>query len=276
MLFPLYALNPRQRFPIATLLLIVANVFLMSWMNTLRDVQQSVIAAEYGFVPARLTNMGKPMMINVPVQTLNIFGIPGLQQVKMVSTEPREVYVTFLTTLFLHGGWMHLLMNMWMLWVFGGNIEDRVGPLVFLLFYLCGGVLATLTFWLSDPAGVMPVIGASGAVAAVLGAYAVSFPMTKVRTLVFFVFVLIFDFPALLWLGVWFLMQVASGIMGLWGHPVEPVAFWAHIGGFVAGMVLMPLLTFGSSPPGTDWRKETDEQFRFDDPRWYDRQIDEG
>src|SRR3954447_7364236 len=112
MLFPLYALNPRQRFPIATLLIIAANVLIMSWMSTLRDVQQSVLAAEYGFVPARLTNMGKPRVIQVPVQTLNFFGIPGLHRVKAVSTEPRDVYTTFLTTQFLHGGWAHLLLNM--------------------------------------------------------------------------------------------------------------------------------------------------------------------
>src|SRR5262249_53892092 len=136
--------------------------------------------------------------------------------------------------------------------------------------------LATLAFWASDPGGVMPVIGASGAVAAVLGAYAVTFPVTKVRTLIFFIFVLIVDIPALVWLGFWFLTQIISGMMGLWGLPVEPVAFWAHIGGFVAGMILMPILTLGSSPPGVDWRKETDDQFRFDDPRWYDRKVDEG
>ncbi len=100
------------------------------------------------------------------------------------------------------------------------------------------------------------MIGASGAIAAVLGAYAVTFPTTKVRTLVFFIFILIVDLPALLLLGVWFLLQVTSGMMGLWGMHMEAVAFWAHVGGFVAGMILMPLLSFGSSPPGADWRKE--------------------
>ena len=268
MLFPLYVLNPRLRFPIVTLLIIAANIAVMCWMNTLRDQDQSVVAAEYGFVPARLTNLGSRQGVNVPVQTIKIFGLPGPQLVHPVSTDARDVYPTFLTMMFLHGGWMHLLMNMWMLWLFGPNIEDRLGHLVFPMFYVLGGVVAMLAFWASDPAGRMPVIGASGAVAAVLGAYAVTFPTTKVRTLIFFIFILILDLPALVLLGIWFLLQVVSGMMGLWGFALEPVAFWAHVGGFVAGMILMPLLSFGASPPGADWRKETDELFQFEDPRW--------
>lgn len=271
MLFPLYVLNPRLRFPIATLSIIFANVLIMGWLSQLRDFDQGKIAAEYGFVPARLTLLGSGKAVAVPVQTLRIFGMPGPQLVKPVSTDARDVYRSFFSMMFLHGGWMHLLMNMWMLWLFGPNIEDRLGHLVFLMFYVLGGVVAMLAFWLSDPAGRMPVIGASGAVAAVLGAYAVTFPAVKVRTLIFFIFILIFDFPALVVLGVWFMLQIVSGMMGLWGFPMEPVAFWAHVGGFVAGMILMPLLSFGASPPGADWRKETDDLFQFEDPRFMNR-----
>jgi membrane associated rhomboid family serine protease len=112
-----------------------------------------------------------------------------------------------------------------------------------------------------------PVIGASGAVAAVLGAYAITFPTAKVRTLIFFLLIAIVDLPALLLLGIWFVLQIISGVMGIWGVPLEPVAFWAHIGGFVAGMILMPVFTLGASPPGTNWRKEAEEMFRFEDPR---------
>ena len=271
MLFPLYVLNPRQRFPLLTILIIAANVAVTAWMNTLPELDQSIIAAEYGFVPARLTHLGKHQLINVPVQSVNFFGLPGLQRVKPVSTNPRDVYTTFLTTMFIHGSWIHLLMNMWMFWLFGANIEDRLGHIVFLMFYVFGGVVATLTFWLSGPNGHMPVIGASGAVAAVLGAYAVAFPTAKVRTLIFLIIITIIDVPALVLLGIWFLMQVTSGMLGLWGIAMEPVAFWAHVGGFVAGMILMPLLSFGASPPGADWRKESDEMFHFDDPRFMNR-----
>jgi membrane associated rhomboid family serine protease len=268
MLFPLYVLNPRLRFPIATLLIIFANILVMGWLSQERAIEQSKIAAEYGFVPARLTLLGSGKAVDVPVQTFRIFGMRGPQLVMRVSTDARNVYRTFFSMMFLHGGWMHLLMNMWMLWLFGPNIEDRLGHVVFSLFYALGGVVAMLAFWASDPSGVMPVIGASGAVAAVLGAYAVTFPAAKVRTLIFFIFILIFDLPALAVLGVWFMLQVVSGMMGLWGLPVEPIAFWAHVGGFVAGMILMPLLSFGASPPGADWRKESDDMFRFDDPRF--------
>jgi len=267
MLFPLYVLNPRLRFPIVTLLIIAANILVML-MLTSADVDQAKIAAEYGFVPARLSLLGSGKVVRVPIEQLNILGMRGPQIVMQVSTDAPDVYRTFFTMMFLHGGWLHLLSNMWTLWIFGPNIEDRLGRVVFPMFYVLGGVLAMLAFWLSDPAGRMPVIGASGAVAAVLGAYAVTFPATKVRTLIFFLFVLIVDIPALLWLGIWFILQVFSGMLGLWGIPIEPVAFWAHVGGFVAGMILMPLLSFGGSPPGSDWRKETDDMFRFEDPRF--------
>ncbi len=267
MLFPLYVLNPRLGFPLITLLIIAANILVMGWLSQVREVEQAKIAAEFGFVPARLSHMGSGKPVNVPVQTLNVFGMRGPQLVKQVSTDAVDIYRSFFSMMFLHGGWMHLLMNMWMLWLFGPNIEDRLGHLVFAMFYALGGVVAMLAFWASDPAGRMPVIGASGAVAAVLGGYAVTFPTAKVRTLIFFLFILIFDLPALVLLGIWFLLQVISGMMGLWGFAMEPVAFWAHVGGFVAGMILMPLLSFGSSPPGADWRKEVDDMFRFEDPR---------
>jgi membrane associated rhomboid family serine protease len=268
MLFPLYVLNPRLRFPIATLLIIVANLLVMGWLSQMRGFERSKIAAEYGFVPARLTLLGTGKVVDVPVATRRKFGMPGPILIQQVTTDGRDVYRSFLSMMFLHGGWMHLLMNMWMLWLFGPNIEDRLGSLVFPMFYALGGVVAMLAFWLSDPAGRMPVIGASGAVAAVLGAYAVTFPAAKVRTLIFFIFMLIVDMPALLLLGIWFMLQVVSGMLGLWGFAMEPVAFWAHVGGFVAGMILMPLLSFGASPPGADWRKETDALFQFEDPRW--------
>jgi membrane associated rhomboid family serine protease len=113
----------------------------------------------------------------------------------------------------------------------------------------------------------MPVIGASGAVAAVLGGYAVTYPWAKVRTLIPFP-LLIIDIPALVWLGIWFVLQnVIPGILMLQGVVQEPVAYWAHIGGFVTGVALMPLLSVGASPPGADWRKEADDMFQFNDPR---------
>lgn len=269
MLFPLFDLNPHSRFPLVTLLLIAANVIVAGGTFMLPEKRQTEVAIEYGFVPARLTHAGQAKEINVPIHAVNPrTRRPEQVGVEKLSTQPVDVYRTFFTTMFLHGGWMHLIMNMWMLWVFGNNIEDRLGHFVYLLFYLLGGIVATLVFWASDSNGLMPVIGASGAVAAVLGGYAVTFPTAKVRTLVFFLLILIVDIPALLLLGIWFALQMVSGVMGLWGVALEPVAFWAHVGGFVAGMILMPIFTLGASPPGMDWRKETDEMFRFEDSRF--------
>ncbi len=269
MLFPLFDLNPRKRFPLITLLIIAANIAVTSWSWSLPDQKQSKIAMHYGFVPARLSHIGRGREITAPIRAFDERSGQAVQVgVAHLSTKTSDVYLTFLTTMFLHGGWGHLLMNMWMLWVFGNNVEDRLGHFVYLAFYLLGGVVATLAFWASDPNGVMPVIGASGAVAPVLGGYAVTFPTAKVRTLVFFLLIVIIDIPALVLLGIWFAMQVVSGLMGVWGVPLEPVAFWAHIGGFVAGMILMPLFGLGASPPGKDWRKEAEEMFRYEDPRF--------
>jgi membrane associated rhomboid family serine protease len=268
MLFPLYDLNPHYRFPWFTLLLIAANVLVTVWTGSLSEREQSAVAIRYGFVPARLSELGKGRPVAVPLLAVDPrTGRPLQIGVAEVSTAPADVYVTFLTTMFLHGGWLHVVMNMWMLWVFGNNIEDRLGHLTFAAYYLIGGVLATMCFWLSDPGGLIPVVGASGAVAAVLGGYAVTFPAAKVRTLVFFIFITIIDLPALVLLGLWFAFQVASGLMGWFQVVLDPVAYWAHIGGFVGGMILMPILAIGAPPPGTDWRKESDDMFRFDDPR---------
>jgi membrane associated rhomboid family serine protease len=268
MLFPLYDLNPHFRFPWFTLLLIGANVAATVWMSSLTEREQTEIAIRYGFVPARLSQMGQGKPVEAPLLALDPqSGRPVKIGAVALSTDPMDVYTTFLTTMFLHGGWLHLVTNMWMLWVFGNNIEDRLGHFTYLAYYLIGGVLATFCFWLSDANGVVPVVGASGAVAAVLGGYAVTFPAAKVRTLIFFIFFVVVDLPALVLLGLWFVIQVMSGLLGLFEVVLEPVAFWAHIGGFVAGMLLMPLFAIGASPPGADWRQESDDMFRFDDVR---------
>src|SRR6187401_288088 len=185
MLFPLFDLNPHYRFPFVTLLIIAANIVVTVWMWPLAEAKQGKVALQYGFVPARLTHAGGGKDIVVPVMGVNRRGgRPQKVGEERLSTDKPDVYMTFLTTMFLHGGIMHLVMNMWMLWIFGNNIEDRLGHLMFIVFYVLGGIVATLVFWASDPNGTTPVIGASGAVAAVLGAYSVTFPTAKVRTFV--------------------------------------------------------------------------------------------
>jgi membrane associated rhomboid family serine protease len=148
--------------------------------------------------------------------------------------------ITVFTSMFLHGGWIHLGGNMLYLWIFGNNIEDRFGHVAFLAFYLLGGVAAAATQVVRDPASEVPIIGASGAIAAVLGAYLVIYPRARVLSLVFLgFFAQLIQVPALLVLGFWFVLQLFSGLMSLGGAGADGgVAVFAHIGGFVFGVVV--------------------------------------
>jgi membrane associated rhomboid family serine protease len=151
------------------------------------------------------------------------------------------------TSMFLHGGWIHLLGNMLSLWIFGDNVEDRLGHGRFVVFYLFTGALATLAHVWADPASPVPTIGASGAIAGVMGGYFVLYPRSRVITLLpIFVFIQIVEVPAVVFLGLWFFLQLVSGVgsslAATTGEAVGGVAFWAHIGGFVVGAVLVTLL----------------------------------
>jgi len=151
----------------------------------------------------------------------------------------------FLTSMFIHSGWLHLIGNMWYLWIFGDNVEDRLGHVGFLFFYLLGGVVAMLFQVFTSPQSLVPTVGASGAIAAVLGAYLACFPRARVTTFVpLFILPMFFDFPAILVLGFWFVIQLFSGVaaLGVQTQASAGVAWWAHIGGFVAGMVLIRVL----------------------------------
>lgn len=152
--------------------------------------------------------------------------------------------VTLLTSTFLHGSWGHLVGNMLYLWVFGDNIEERLGPRRFLLFYLLCGALAGLAHVFANPTSTIPTIGASGAVAGVLGAYILSFPRSVVLTLVpLGLFVPAIRVPAWTYLSLWFVVQLVSGLAPIWARDVtQTVAFWAHISGFLAGVALVRLL----------------------------------
>jgi membrane associated rhomboid family serine protease len=275
-MFPLYDFNPHRRFPGLTLAIIAANVAVMVWISSLGPRQAELIDYRYGFVPLRASQLGHQQAVVVQVPDIDRWGnpVPGRQGQVLLSTDPKDVYVTFFTMMFLHGNWVHLLLNMWMLWVFGNNVEDRLGPLMYLCYYLLGGLVGTVCHWAINPMSPTAVIGASGAVAAVLGGYALSYPKAVVRTLVFVGIPLILDLPALLVLGVWFAAQMVAGMHMLRGIVDAPVAFWAHIGGFLAGMVLLPLFALGTSPPESDWRKEADDMFRFDSPRLPDERAD--
>ena len=246
-MFPLYDNNPTERTPVVTYLLVAINVLVFLWVSRMSGVDREVFSYEHGFVPARIQGIGQPnavLPIPVEVAVHDPFWGTRIQEGQInLSCAPKQIGFSLLTCMFLHGGWMHLLSNMWFLWLFGNNVEDRLGAFFYLFLYLLGGLIASAMHWAIDPTSTIPVIGASGAIAAVLGAYAVTWPWARVSCLVVLVvFVTIIDVPALLVLGVWFVAQVLSGQEALRHAGGGGVAWWAHVGGFLAGMALMPPL----------------------------------
>ncbi len=151
-------------------------------------------------------------------------------------------WLTVFTGMFLHGGWFHILSNMWVLFIFGDNVENRMGSTRYLIFYLFCGVAAALMQTYLTPASITPMIGASGAIAGVLGAYLILFPRSRIASLVpiFFIFTIV-EVPAVLFLGFWFVSQLFSGWQSLHGADMSAVAWWAHIGGFIFGMLVVRL-----------------------------------
>jgi membrane associated rhomboid family serine protease len=208
MFVPLRDINPSRTAPVVTIGLIAANVVVFAHEASLGAAQEAFVMS-YAAIPGRVT---------------------GALAVPRGATEP---WVTLVSHMFLHGGLWHLLGNMWFLWLFGDNVEDAMGKLRFLAFYLLGGIAAALSHVYAEPMSRIPMLGASGAISAVLGAYVVLYPAARVRTLFwFFIIIRVFDIPAFIYLGVWFLMQVLSAGAG------GGIAWYAHIGGFVAGIVL--------------------------------------
>lgn len=211
---------PLGSFPAVTVALITSNVLVFLWQLGVGPTSVEV----YGAVPRAIAsgrwNGGLP---------------PDL---------------TLLTSMFLHGGVLHLAGNMLFLWIFGPNVEDWVGHLPFLIFYLCCGLFAGVAQVLAAPGSLLPMIGASGAIAAVLGAYFLLFPRSRVLTLVFLLFFVRFVYlPAVLFLGLWFFLQLLSLPEGANGG----VAFGAHVGGFVAGLLLVRF--FGTRAQGASPRR---------------------
>jgi membrane associated rhomboid family serine protease len=216
-MFPIRDTIPSRNAPVMTWALIALNVAVFLFVLALPEIQLVRAFHRFGLVPAAYGGAG---------------AAPGLTP---------GSYWAFTTSMFLHGGFFHLLANMWMLWIFGDNVEDRMGPARFLAFYLACGFAAGLLHWLSDPSSTVPTVGASGAIAGVLGAYLLLYPRARVVTVFPILFYpLIFELPALVYLGFWFVLQLQSGVASLGTQgSVGGVAWWAHVGGFVAGMVLL-------------------------------------
>jgi len=273
MFFPFHDENPTQRTPFVTFGLIAVNVAAYLWLVQLEPLERHRANLTFGFIPGRVAQLTgqHPQPIVVPLgppveQPGFPFGRVVQRQLKLPPDDGQIVRSVF-TCMFLHAGLWHLVGNMWFLWLFGNNVEDRLGPLPYLLVYLVGGLAASACHWATDPNSLIPVIGASGAVATVLGAYFITWPWARVHTLVFlFIFITIIDVPAVIVLGVWFLGQLLSGHQALQAGQAEGVAWWAHVGGFLAGLVLMPLTArLVGAPPlehkaGRRLRSEHDDE----------------
>ncbi len=211
-------------FPVINWLLIGANLVIFLYETTLSTAHLNHLIATYGLVPAHL----------------------HLNDPHWIITHP-FVLATIFTSMFLHGGWFHLISNMWFLYIFGDNVEDRMGAMRYLAFYLASGLVAGLAQILILPGSQLPNIGASGAIAGILGAYLLMFPKGRVLTLILiFIFPWFVEIPAIFFLGFWFATQLLSGISFL-NLPnatnLGGVAWWAHIGGFVFGMIFYRLFT---------------------------------
>jgi membrane associated rhomboid family serine protease len=216
-----------------------AVVFLLQ-MSQADPTGSPGLTAEYGMVPFRISHPGEAFKIP-EIQLIETNRGPQYGVVE-APAPPAGVspLLTMLTCIFLHGGWMHFIGNMWFLWIFGDNVEDRLGHIGYAVFYIVSGLAASVTHYLTDPASTIPTIGASGAIAGVMGAYFVWYPHSRVHSLVpFFGFLQFVEIPAPFFLGIWFLMQLLQG--GATGGG-EGVAWWAHIGGFAFGAVIAFLL----------------------------------
>ena len=220
-MIPLRDSTRSNTFPIVTKAIILVNVAVFIWELTLgKHLPHAFL--QFAIIPARYTH---------PAEAAEYFGrFPSFG----------AALTPFLSSMFLHGGWMHLIGNMWTLWIFGDNVEDRLGHFRFLLFYLGGGLAAALLHVATNASSGLPTLGASGAIAAVMGAYFRFYPQARIEAIIppfiFWPIVL----PAVIFLGWWFLLQFFSGVAGLaaQGKAYGGIAWWAHIGGFVFGLVV--------------------------------------
>ena len=217
--------NPTSKIPIVTIALIVVNCLVFLYEISLGAHGFSEFTFKYGLIPAELIQ-GK-----VPIYR-ELYTAPAL-----------DVF----TSMFMHGGFLHLAGNMLYLWIFGDNIEDTLGHLKFLIFYILSGVAAALSFASIEPGSTVPMVGASGAISGILGAYLIRYPLARVYTLIWFLFVIrIVAIPAIFVLGFWFILQVINGSSAIAFAKDGGVAWFAHIGGFVFGMLVFLIFRLGN------------------------------
>jgi membrane associated rhomboid family serine protease len=223
-MLPLKDDNPRRTTPVVNICLIIVNVIAFLYQVSLGPGAGQQFIFEFGMIPAKL-----PALFHSEVP----FDLKSLEW----------AFSPLLSSMFLHGGWLHLIGNMWFLWIFGDNVEDFFGRFKYLLFYLVCGIGAGLTHTLLNLNSTVPTVGASGAISGVMGAYIVLYPGARVLTLVpLVVFFFTVRLPAMVILGYWFVLQFLSGLGSLGAASQGGTAFWAHIGGFAIGALIAGVL----------------------------------
>ena len=229
-MFPIGDDNPTENLPIATYVLIGMNIVV--WASVQGFGSTDAMAQSlclYALIPGDLLN-------TVPVGSQFAVGDGWVCEI-----DGDGAASSLVSSMFMHGGWFHIAGNMLFLWVFGDNVEDVMGPLRFFAFYILCGLAAAAAQIAANPTSTVPMVGASGAIGGVMGAYALLFPRARVRLLIIlFVYITTISVPAILMLGYWFLIQLVAGFSSM-GDTGGGVAFWAHIGGFVAGLILIRL-----------------------------------
>lgn len=255
-MIPIRDANPTRRTPWVTLAFIAANVaaFLL-WQPTFGDQGEQAAFfycnAEIAWEVSNTSNLadGGAEARRAIDEDLGPGAGGQIQAALQQECPDKSWLVSIFAAMFLHGGWLHIAGNMLFLWVFGNNVEDRLGRALFVAFYVLGGIAATGLQLVFDAGSTTPTVGASGAIAAVLGAYLVLFPRARVTTLVFFFFITWIELPASVVLVGWFALQLLSGVGQLGIEVSGGVAYWAHIGGFVFGALTVWLFLRGRRPP---------------------------
>jgi membrane associated rhomboid family serine protease len=228
MVIPLYDENPTSRFPIVTVLLIAANIFIFAFVQPHGTQADARFTYEHAAIPCELAQ-NKPLtrgeFVSHQCDTNATAPIAAPQREIFPS---KNVFLAVLVSMFLHGSWLHVLGNMLFLWVFGNNIEDRFGRVGFLLFYVLAGLIASGAHTLANLHSTVPFVGASGAIAGVMGAYLVFWPRARILTILF---IILLPLPAWFVLGLWIFLQFLT-------DPNSGVAWVAHVGGFAAGVAI--------------------------------------
>jgi membrane associated rhomboid family serine protease len=260
-MIPLRDNIPSRSFCVVNYLLIAVSVLAFLAQRNSNDITGTTVVEQFGMIPARVLHPEEPVIVREAFQVRTPRGIQIVEKERMAVESAVPPWLTLLTCVFLHGSWLHLLGNMWFLYIFGDNVEDRLGHLGYFVFYLAAGVTASGMHLITNSSSMIPTVGASGAIAGVMGGYFVLYPHARVLTLVpIIIFIQIIVIPAPIFLGIWFLLQFFQGTTSLGSVETGGVAWWAHIGGFVAGVVSVWLLNKASvlRPPVEQVRPNTE------------------